>query len=320
MIQFILIPLLTFFSLLLSAQPNCVASYYNLTNQAELAICEQNLKRACKLYEQAFQLPCNMAFTIDLGNALTVSGHLKNWKKAKVYAQQIVKKDFRKSIIKKRLADFFPSRSTAFIEAVEVDVQLLATREALRQLTAFDQTVRKDYPGYPIAQRQRIQYIDSIAYRQLIYLIEKNGGWLPEIAGGVGPEILIVGHNAMWQRDWIKPYMDKALKKGKLHPDNYAYLIREMQHNIKDPAWPKYNAHILWKLNGKLYLRTTLTKEVATARKAIYLDNLEEERIKHRFQVKHPEYNFSNILTFVMDGFSEEKLQEIIERVQLEAL
>lgn len=123
----------------------------------------------------------------------------------------------------------------------------------------------------------------------------------------------------MWQRYWAHDLMLKAVKSGDLQVDYYAIWVQEWHQNNQELALPKYTNDLLYKLNGEVYIRSSIPEESTKARAALYLDSLEEMKIKERYEVDHPEYSFSHNSPLVFE-LDEASVQHVIERLKLERL
>lgn len=280
---------------------NCVKEYYHLINQAELAICDDNLKMAQQFYKTAFDLDCGMANKIDLNNAIVVNGKLKQWNSAKNYLVTLRAKGVKYEFLEGQLMTYFPSKTHFLkkIKATPIPSELKELHAQLKILMAFDQAIRMDCRFYYEHCVEQVKYVDSILFMQFKGIIQDNGKWpenivLDGIPNSTPYYFFFILHNSAWQRYWVQEEMEKALHKGEIPPYTYSYLVDRFHDNNKESTFPKYHTQIWLQLNSKTYLALPPKENIEQINKdrnAVYLCTLAEQKKKLKFHIKQEEYN-----------------------------
>lgn len=307
---------------------NCVKEYYHLINQAELAICDDNLKMAQQFYKTAFDLDCGMANKIDLNNAIVVNGKLKQWNSAKNYLVTLRAKGVKYEFLEGQLMTYFPSKTHFLkkIKATPIPSKLKVLDAQINLLFAFDQTTRMDCRFYDKHCVEQVKYVDSILFMQFKKIIKDNGGWPENTAIDDTPNTtphysFFIQHNSVWQRYWVQEEMKKALYEGKITPYFYSHLVDQFHNNNKENTFPKYYTEIWYEFNGKTYL-TIASKEsveqIEKNRKAVYLCTIVEQKRKLKFQIKNKEYILYPIDKFLAE-IPELRIKQNLDKGIMEA-
>lgn len=300
--------------------------YYELTNEAENKIVNNDLTGANSLYKEAFK-EFKYPHAKDLQNSMMVALKTNDLETAYINYQSL--KCLGKNFSDEFVADNFKNLDKYKKQPCSSTIDL-KYKKSLDSLVKTDQYYRKLSKGNYAAYKKELTKGDSIASTGLLKLIQKKG-FPNEYNIGLGMKSLVYFHDfylIIWHQLASNLYSPqqvnfskeivKALNEGKIRPDIAGFLL-DLNNNTNNYSYFKISQFIA--NNGKTdccYIgkdflpenRTEMSlnkiKEVNDKRKRLGLSSSEEEVRKSIFYLDNKDYVFSNN---VIEGwnFTDEK-------------
>ncbi|MCJ7932767.1 MAG: hypothetical protein MUW56_03820 [Chryseobacterium sp.] len=295
--------------------------YYNLTNEAENKIINNDLIGANSLYKSAYR-EFKYPHAKDLHNALKIALKVKDIETAYDYYRSLkcLGKEFDEDFLKENFKNPEPFKQQLCKNVID-----LKYKKSLDSLFDIDQYYRKLSKGNYTSYRKELTKSDSIASINLLKLIKKKG-FPNEYNIGLSMKNDVYFHNfyyIIWhqlasnnissQKVNFSNEIVKALNDGKIRPDIAGFLL-DLNNNTYDYSYFKiyqFNSN-----DGKsdcCYVNkdflpgnrneSSLKKiqQVNDKRKLLGLSSTEDEIRKSIFFLNNKEYIFSNN---VLEGFN----------------
>jgi len=288
--------------------------YYELINEAENKIVNNDLLKAYSLYKEAFR-EFKYPHAKDLHNSMRVALKTNDLEVAYAHYQTL-------KCLGKKFDDDFITNNFKNIENYEtipcqnkIDLNY---KKSLDSLVNIDQYYRKLSRGNYQAYKGELTKNDSIASVNLLKLIRKKG-FPNEYNIGLEMKSWVYFHDfylIIWhqlasnlyspQRVNFSDEIIKALNEGKIRPDIAGYLL-DLNNNTNDYSYFKISQFVT--NDGKIdccYVskdflpenRTEVSlkkiREVNEKRKQIGLSSTEDEVRKSIFYLNNKDYVFSN--------------------------
>ncbi|UKB78529.1 hypothetical protein [Chryseobacterium sp. MEBOG07] len=288
--------------------------YYELTNEAENKIINNDLLQANNLYKEAFN-EFKYPHAKDLQNSMTVALKINDLETAYACFQSL-------KCLGKKFDDDFSTNNFKSIEKYKVAPCQNAInsnyKKSLDSLVNLDQYYRKLSKGNYQAYKKELTKNDSITSTNLLKIIQRKG-FPNEYNIGLEMKSWIYFHDfylIIWhqlasnlyspQRVNFSGEIIKALNEGKIRPDIAGFLL-DLSNNTNNYSYFKISQFVTndGKIDccyvGKDFLpenRTEISlkkiKEVNKKRKQLGLSSTEDEIRKSIFYLNHKDYVFSN--------------------------
>lgn len=282
----------------LSAKGQSIETYFENTYEAEEALLDSNYLKAAQYYQKAFTIDQNVLFLKDVHNALLAANLAKDTSSFFYFADLIVSFDIQ---------DFIPTYEDKikpyyfnYLNSLESTFQEITGHcNFFKKLKALDQGLRKaciEEGVYPICIEE-IRILDSVNLQSILRYLN-NHGLIPEVnrcnlhPTHFSPLHLVVLHNSSTDELWIFDYLLEELQNGKIHPQEYAYLIGRFEQgkprSIK--AYGTLQEHIV--IMDRLFIfnpNEDKINEYNLNRQSIFLDNLDQFHRKLTYQFFHPD-------------------------------
>lgn len=275
--------------------------YFNLIDQAEIAIVNSDFKEANSLYQKAFNTNTE-SFVLDIINYSKCNCFLSDKIQKNAIITLLQKglsiKELRKDVVLKKCI----KKNDAEFKDIEPIYDSLY-RKQIQQLGYDDQFYRLKKGSY-VKYRKEIDSIDYNNINTFIELVDEKGfpseakigvenrvGWQEWI-------IVVLHYQQQRSKDKSKPDITKILKKAvdenKLRPSIYAHLA-EMQN---DSIYRKYYHSPLVMIEKGEYriFKSTLDKvnTIDEEREKIGMSSLKNQLVKFFFtQSKKNKYDFN---------------------------
>lgn len=298
----------------LELKDKTLIKYYELTNEAENRIINNDLLKANNLYKEAFN-EFKYPHAKDLQNSMTVA--LKTSDLEAAYARYQSLKCLGKKFDDDFVTDNFKSiekyKAISCKNAID-----LSYKKSLDSLVNVDQYYRKLSKGNYQVYKKGLTKNDSIASINLLKLIKKKG-FPNEYNIGLKMKSWVYFHDfylIIWhqlasnlyspQRVNFSDEIIKAVNEGKIRPDIAGFLL-DLNNNTSNYSYFKISQFIT--NDGKIdccYVnkdflaenRTEVSlkkiREVNEKRKQIGLSSTEDEIRKSIFNLNNKDYVFSN--------------------------
>lgn len=288
--------------------------YYELTNDAESNILNNDLLKANNLYKEAFK-EFKYPHGKDLENSMTVALKTNDLETAYADYQHLrcLGKKFDDDFLTNNLKN--PEKYKSITCRNTIDLKY---KKNLDSLVKIDQYYRQLSSGNYQVYKKEITESDSIASINLFQLIQKKG-FPNEYNIGLEMKNWVYFHDfylIIWHQLAINLYSPqrvnfsdeimKALNEGKIRPDIAGFLL-DLNNNTKNYSYFKIYQFVA--NDGKIdccYVskdflpenRTEISlkkiKEVNEKRKQLGLSSTEDEIRKSIFYLNNKEYIFSN--------------------------
>lgn len=239
---------------LLYAQPPKYAQvlqYYKLVNNAEINICNNNLKQAAIDYASAYRLMGNRMSSKHLYNYFIVSADLQNWDVCKYVLLELRKRDWKYEWFYANMNEFFPAATAMkLIDMYNglgdvkpvIDYKYMAI---LDSVIAVDQAVNKGFraKNNGLLSDEGKDSLGKLNRQHIAYLNELFSKKFPtdNVLGGGSPlyglyyTVLLV-HNAQLGRSRkLDGILYDAVLRGDFAPEELDYrLSNYFEHDISD--------------------------------------------------------------------------------------
>ncbi|MFP3596369.1 hypothetical protein [Chryseobacterium sp. SIMBA_029] len=295
--------------------------YYELTNEAEKKIINNNLTEANALYKEAFN-EFKHPHAKDLHNSMKVALKTNDLETAYIYYQSL--KCLGKNFSDEFLAENFKNPEQYKKQLCQNTIDL-KYKKSLDSLFKVDQFYRKVSGGDYVKYKKEITKSDSIASLGLLKLIQKKG-FPNEYNIGLEMNSWVYFHDfylIIWhqlannsisnQKVNFSKEIEKALNQGKIRPDIAGFLF-DLNNGTYDYSYFKIYQFIT--NDGKIdccYVNNTflpdnrtdkvksLIDNVNNKRKLIGLSSTEDEIKKNIFLLNNKDYVF---LSHTIEGFN----------------
>ncbi|GAA4158002.1 hypothetical protein GCM10022217_18680 [Chryseobacterium ginsenosidimutans] len=295
--------------------------YYELTNEAENKILNNNLIRANHLYKEAFR-EFKQPHAKDLQNSMTVALKTNDLETAYTNYQALkcLGKNFDNDFVTNNFNNTKKYKTIPCQNAIDLNY-----KKSLDSLFRIDQYYRKLSGGNYQAYKKELTKNDSIAANNLLKIIQKKG-FPNEYNIGLEMKSQVYFHDfylIIWHQLATNLYSHqqvnfsneiiKALNKGKIRPDIAGFLL-DLNNNTYNYSFFKIYQFIA--NDGKndcCYITEAILpekraaeidikiKEINRKRKLIGLSTTEEEVHKSIFFLNNKDYVFTSI---AIEGFN----------------
>lgn len=297
-----------------------IGNYYANKYAAELAIVDSNLPRALSLYEKAFS--CKRPHEKDLYNAFIVSCYLKDSLHAKTYFDQLAYLGLTRWSITDDLRQ--DGLDTFFMQKISMDygkihaeskaADFIKHAQVMDSFYAFDQGIRQ-YATNTYGQIEGLKKFndsivttDSINIRRMLQYVQENG--FPDIyqTGFYAGNYIHISSYPMFflllrhirampytriNKSEIMTVAKRAVLSGQFDPRDYAFVYDESEGTNKYGMILKTS--LFEDKLGYEPLEPAKLREINQARKAIYLEPMDEYIRKLEFMRRCYHFHFFNI-------------------------
>jgi len=218
------LPILLVTNSLYSQTSNTIRDFHNITNKAELLICEKDFKEAKKLYEQAFKMETTALEMFDYRNYAVLCCKLNDFKNFEKTVNWLAENGFKMKLYTTLAKEYFDME----MEFPAMKPEIAIENAEMRMIIHYDQQPRNDCPGYQKYCEEDVAYVDSLNYLYLQKIYDKKGSWFYECNRMA--YWLVILHNTQWQRYWMFEEMKAVITnkcgnlKGSIILKNYRMI------------------------------------------------------------------------------------------------
>lgn len=318
-------------------------SYYQLVNQAEIAICEGKTGVALELYQKAF-LHTQQPFGKDIKNALSCAIETDSEKLIPIYWTMLCNRGWDIHLQKDYLQLFSKEKQDIVIKltahciyknSVDTKLQKFVNNLLQKDIDSRRNAIQLYEGNYNKNGGELFNQTDSENISSFIHTIQIDG-FLSEAKIGFGnagnPDVeplfyIPLLHDRMHHRKTVDSILYENVKTGFFHPQLLAELFNYSYGTFKDSVFNNSDHPLQLPVTGVIlivhenklitcYYKPEQERKINESRRQIGLDSLDEFRTKAIFQYGQNKYHFIYPPLFNNIEFEGVTHEELVRRFQ----
>lgn len=278
---------------------NKVALYHNFVNKAELLICKSDLKNASLSYDSAFAAMPQQAFAQDIYNASVCAIKINNFDKAVSYCKELVvlgcdlnfftKKASYNALIENRIKWLEVVNSYELLCKNRVKQINWKLRNKIQAIQEIDQSAYRLRGIDKTLTNDVLKQITENIHQEIESLF-KNNGYPSEKEIGIfiendtliinSPLNVLIRHSYQTKLYSLKPFLQDALNKGNLKPEEYMAWLDVQEQNEKKAG---FGTDPIIVINRNVYQNTSspeIRNKINSNRNAVFASSYDENILK----------------------------------------